>query len=292
MLNVDPWCRYPLSVQVLAPESAALFSTARALPPHIQVTCAPLSELPIEMGPSRTPVISAATPLDHGWLAQPAGRSAHEALLQPPSPVGSHVLGDASDDGSDSDVSSDDSNEAQEQARATGVAVVSPGKCADCGDACVKNWYTYAPVSSWWQLVTSAAVVAGRAYTHLGKYFVLGHHASKCATSSASCLSLHAITGSLFSRQFAMCMQVQVQPLSARRVLGAPPSLRCTRPSPRTRHRAALTWPLPQLPAAAGVGAAADAVPDGAYPPAAQATSAAQAAAKEGRGSCGHCRCC
>ena len=150
MLNVDPWRRYPLSVQLLSPEAAQLFSSARPLPPHVPVTCAPLEDLPIATKRAGHFVISSSLPTDCGWLNTPATAAAEPAVartwghLAVADSVESDALADESvseDETTDSDSSASSSSGPSKAAK---EPVLSPGACADCGQACVQNWFTCA----------------------------------------------------------------------------------------------------------------------------------------------------
>ena len=42
ILNTEPWCYFPLTLQILSSAYAPLQAGARAMPPHMTVTVAPL----------------------------------------------------------------------------------------------------------------------------------------------------------------------------------------------------------------------------------------------------------
>jgi hypothetical protein len=148
------------------------------LPEHIRVTCAPLSELPMEYIKSQVIVEGKAKQLDriclpdHGDLAINPPTDVRDAFSAWPQQAqqqqhfpgeaegmwgasqrmedegGSQALSDLGSLGNSnwsaaSDESADEENavDLDAAAVATGVAVASPGKCKDCEKECIKNWF-------------------------------------------------------------------------------------------------------------------------------------------------------
>lgn len=56
MLNLDPWCMFPLKLQLLSSAFNPLRAGCPDLPPHMQVLIAPLEVCPPSPKPLRAPV--------------------------------------------------------------------------------------------------------------------------------------------------------------------------------------------------------------------------------------------